>query len=154
MVSDQPLIDINQVLSGIRKQIIDSVQYCVDNFSGFPNAEALFNALKNCTTFEHDPPRVELIQTAKTLFEKNYWGVPGKGDCDDFVVLACACFIANGWNKFDIILTGRSKVYPVHIYTQVNDGSGWQIFDLTNSYIGEERIYPMKQVLPIKFHKP
>jgi hypothetical protein len=152
MVSDQPLKNINQVLDGIRIQVIDSVQYCVDNFGGFDSAEALFNYLKSVTEFQHDPPRVELIQTAKTLFENNQLGAPGRGDCDDFVVLACGSFIANGWKDFDIILTGRSKVYPVHIYTAVNDGSGYQIFDLTNAYIGMERNYPLKQVLPIKFH--
>lgn len=147
MVSDQRLTDINQVLEAIRTQIIDSVQYCFDNFSDFSSPEQLFNHLKTITTFEHDPTRVELIQTAKTLFENNVHGIPGAGDCDCFTVLAIACFIANGWSDFGIILAGRSKKYPSHIYTYVNGN----IFDLTNAFINEERIYPLKQVLPIKF---
>lgn len=153
MVSKERLKNINQVLSGVRQQIIDSVQYCIDNFSGYSNAEQLFQALKSCTTFQHDPPRTELIQTAQTLFENNHLGGSGHGDCDDFTVLACACFIANGWSKFDIVLAGRSKVYPVHIYTTVNDGTGWKVFDLTNAYINQERVYPLVQYLPIKFKK-
>lgn len=151
MVSDQPLRNINQVLSGVRTQIIDSVQFCVDNFSGFESAEQLFKVLKSCTTFEHDPKDIELIQSAQTLFHNNFHGMPGAGDCDCFTVLACACFIANGWGEFDIVLAGRKKSYPVHIYTQVNDGSGMIPFDLTEAFIGSERKYPLKQILPIKF---
>jgi hypothetical protein len=152
MVSDQPLKNIDQVLEGIRIQIIDSYNYCYENFSGYDNAEQLFNALKPIIRFKHDPHKIELVQTAETLLEANKHGKSGLGDCDCFTVLAIACFVVNGWLECDIVLTGRSKTYPVHIYTQVNDGYGMKVFDLTNGYIDVEREYPMKQVLPLKFN--
>lgn len=150
MVGLWKLEGINQVMNGVRAQIIDSVQYCHENFTGFDNPEQLFNHLKACTTFVHDEAKIEQIQSAETLFENNIHGFPGAGDCDCFTVLSIACFIANGWYPFAIVLAGRKTSYPAHIYCQVKHNGKWHIFDLTNTFIDEERIYRYKQVLPLK----
>lgn len=144
--------DINQVLRGIRRQIIDSVEYCYNNFPVFANPKQLFNYLKTRTTFKDDPNGVELLQQVPTLFENNYHGIPGAGDCDCFTVLSCAAFIAQGWGNFDIVLTGRNKRTPVHIYTYINWNGDRYCFDLTEPYFNAERKYPYKQILPIQFY--
>jgi hypothetical protein len=153
MIAEKPYKDINQVMDGIRTQIIDSVDYCYSRFSGFTDPRELFAYLKQITTYVPDPERIELLQTAQTLFENNYHGTPGAGDCDCFTILAHACFIANGFGVSSIVLTGRDPHLPVHIYSLIKNGSQVYIFDLTNPFIDMERFYPYKQVLPIKFHK-
>lgn len=142
---------INQSLPAIRQQIIDSVEYCYNNFSGFRTPDDLFMTLKGCTVYQHDPHQMELLQEAQTLFENNWHGIPGAGDCDCFTILAHACFIANGWPRQQIVLVGRNTKTPVHIYSRVHDGTRWRVFDLTQPTIDSEREYPYKQLIDLKF---
>ena len=84
-----------------------------------------------------------------TLFKNNYWGISGAGDCDCFSILVLAMCVAHGWNKQEIILAGRSKLMPVHIWTVVYvDGKRYSM-DLTNAYCNVERNYKFTQVLPV-----
>lgn len=153
MIANYPYKNINQVLAGIRTQIIDSVQYCYDNIPAMENPKELFYYLKERTRFKHDPENIELLQTAKTLFENNYHGIIGAGDCDCLVILSCACYIAQGWGNFDIVLAGRSHSAPVHIYTRIKNNDGYyDVFDLTEANYNQERKYPLKQILPVKFY--
>jgi len=108
--------------------------------------EDLFKLLKRNTIYFNDSPQAEQLQKMPTLLGiKNIHGVPGAGDCDCFVITASACSLVLGFDT-KIVLCGRSKVEPVHIYNII-DG---QIFDLTRPYIGEVKHYPYKQVIPIK----
>lgn len=153
MISNVPYKNINQVLKGIRTQIIDSVQFCFDNIPVMENPQELFNYLKERVTFKHDPENIELLQTAETLFTNNFHGTIGAGDCDCFVILATACFIAQGWGHIDIVLAGRNKSAPVHIYNYITWNGHTYTFDLTEPRFNKERPYPLVQVLPIKFNQ-
>lgn len=144
-----PYTDINATMRGIRTQIIDSLEYCVNNLPKFRNPEDMFKTLKNLVTYKNDPDGIELLQTVPTLFEDNFWGIPGAGDCDCFTILVISCCIANGWNDNSIFLVGRSKLSPVHIYSKVNYKGKCYCMDLTNAYIGMERKYKFKQELKV-----
>lgn len=148
-----PYKGIDQTMKGIRKQIIDSVPYCADRFSGFKSPVQLFEYLKSIVVYENDPDKEELLQSAHTLFEDNYWGVPGAGDCDCFSILAIASFIANEFTPAWIVLAGNSKVAPSHIYTMVEYKSQVNVFDLTEPFYNVERQYKYKQILPIRFFR-
>ena len=143
--------DINQVMAAIRLQIIDSVEFCYNYIPALDNPEQLFKYLKPLLTFKHDQPETETLQSAQTLFFDNVHGKAGAGDCDCFTILASAAFIAQGWGKFDIILAGRNKINPVHIYNQINWNGKNYTFDLTEPKFNQKRKYKFEQILPITF---
>jgi hypothetical protein len=140
-----PYKDINQVLQAMRTQIIDSLDYCVEELPSFDHPEQLFDFCRNITTYHLDPKGVELIQSVPTLLENNYWGISGAGDCDCFTILTIALCIAQGWNDNFIVLVGRKKVAPVHVYSAVKFNGQLYTLDLTNPYINIERPYKYRQ---------
>jgi hypothetical protein len=144
-----PYTDINATMRGIRTQVIDSLEYCANEMPRFDNPEQMFKALKNMVTYKNDPKGTELLQTVPTLFENNYWGIRGAGDCDCFSILVLAMCCAHGWNDQEIILAGRNKLLPVHIWTVVYFEGRRYSMDLTNAYINVERKYKFIQVLPV-----
>lgn len=141
--------DINATMRGIRTQVIDSLDYCVNELPKFDNPEQMFNVLKTMVTYKNDPPDTELLQSVPTLFNNNYWGIRGAGDCDCFSILVLSCCIANGWNKQRIVLAGRSKIAPVHIWTEVYYNGKWFIMDLTQSIFNTKRAYKFYQYLNV-----
>ena len=146
----EPYTDINRVLECIIYQVNDSINYCIENLPSFSTPEQMFNILKMNVTYHLDPNGTELIQSVPTLFNNNYWGVSGSGDCDCFTVLTLACCYANGWNDNEIILKGKSSKAPSHIYSAVNTNGKKYTLDLTNRYINEERYYPLTQTIKLK----
>ena len=140
--------DINQTLQGIQLQILDSMEYCLTQLPQFKDPEELFKWCRLVTTYKNDPPRTELLQSVPTLFEHNYWGRSGAGDCDCFTILTIALCMAQGWNKNYIVLVGRSKKAPVHVYSAVEFKGKVYTLDLTNPYINIERDYKYCQWLP------
>ena len=146
----EPYRDINQVMRAIRHQVINSVEYCYSNLPRLNSPYQLWQALKPRVTFVHDPEKVELLQTAKTLFENNYHGQPGAGDCDCFAILVVACCVVQGW-PVDIVLAGNSRTAPSHIYCYVHDGNQRFTFDLTQPRFNQERQYKIYQTLPIRY---
>jgi len=144
-----PYTDINATMKGIRTQVIDSLSYCVNNMPSFNNPEQMFKALKNMITYHNDPPGVELLQSVPTLFENNYWGIKGAGDCDCFSILFLSMCVANGWNDQQIVLAGRSKSVPVHIWTRVKFNNQWYDADLTQAYFNTTRNYKFQQFLSV-----
>lgn len=144
-----PYTDINATMRGIRQQVIDSLEFCVNEMPRFDDPEQMFKALKNMVTYKNDPPGTELLQSVPTLFKNNYWGISGAGDCDCFSILVLAMCVAHGWNKQEIILAGRSKLMPVHIWTVVYVDGKRYAMDLTNAYCNVERNYKFIQVLPV-----
>ena len=144
-----PYTDINATMRGIRQQVVDSLEFCVNEMPRFDDPEQMFKALKNMVVYKNDPPGTELLQSVPTLFKNNYWGISGAGDCDCFSILVLAMCVAHGWNKQEIILAGRSKLMPVHIWTVVYvDGKRYSM-DLTNAYCNVERNYKFTQILPV-----
>jgi hypothetical protein len=144
-----PYTDINATMRGIRTQVIDSLNYCAAEMPTFNDPESMFKALKNMITYKNDPPGVELLQSVPTLFENNYWGKRGAGDCDCFSILVLAMCVVHGWNKQQIVLAGRSKLAPVHIWTRVCFNNKWYDIDLTEPYFNQRRDYKFVQYLNV-----
>ena len=141
--------DINQTMRGIRTQVIDSLEWVENNLPKFNDPEEAFKTLKNLVTYKNDPAGIELLQSVGTLFDNNYWGIPGAGDCDCFTILVLSVGVVNGWNNQSIFLVGRSKLAPVHIYSSVKFRNNTYIMDLTNAYINIEREYKFRQELKV-----
>ena len=142
-----PYTDINATMRGIRTQVIDSIDYVCENLPSYSTPESMFNSLKSMVTYKNDPPGVELLQSVQTLFEQNYWRIPGAGDCDCFSILVLTACLCNGWNQQRIVLAGRSKLAPVHIWSEVKHNGKWFAMDLTQPFINSTREYKYKQYL-------
>lgn len=145
----KPYKNINETLYWLVEQAKTGVPYCVEKFPEFDNPVQMYNYFKDKVSYHNDPPGVELIQSPGTLFEKNYWGRAGAGDCDCFVVLLLSSLWANGFNRNYIMLYGRNKKYPSHI-SLMNDDTGEPIYlDLTEKKVNSERHYPYYQKIPV-----
>jgi hypothetical protein len=143
--------DINDTLRHIKIQIIDGVDYALDKTPEFKNPEELYNWLLKRVTYINDPKNKELLQTFPTLLNKNFHGVPGGGDCDCFTIATITLMIANDWDNIDIVLAGRSKKCPVHIYCRIKWKGKYYTLDLTNRKFNKERFYPLTQKLPVRW---
>ena len=139
--------DINQVMRAMREQIAGSIPYCLDELPTFRDPQAMFEFCRLITTYHSDPPGVELIQSVPTLLDNNFWGIPGAGDCDCFTILTVALCIANGWNENYIVLVGRKKIAPVHVYSATRFNGKLITLDLTNPYPNIERPYKYRQLV-------
>jgi transglutaminase-like putative cysteine protease len=144
-----PYTDINGTMKAIRTQVLDSLYFCKNSMPTFNNPEQMFNALREMIVYKNDPPGVELLQSVPTLFKNNYHGIPGAGDCDCFSILVLSMCAVHGWNDQKIVLAGRTKLAPVHIWTQVYYNGAWYDLDLTNKYFNTTRKYKYLQFLPI-----
>lgn len=144
-----PYTDINATMEGIRTQVLDSLFYCKNEMPRFKDPESMFNNLRQMITYKNDPPGVELLQTVGTLFNDNYHGIPGAGDCDCFSILVLAMCAVHGWNDQRIILAGRTKLAPVHIWTQVKFNGVWYDMDLTQTYFNTSRKYKYIQKMNV-----
>jgi len=140
--------DINQTLKGIHTQVCDSLNYCANKMPVYSDPINMFYSLKKMIQYHSDPPGTELLQTVPTLFEKNFWGIPGAGDCDCFSILILSMCCVHGWNKQRVVLCGRSKRAPVHIFTQVYYKGEWVTLDLTRPLHNSHRKYKFYQFLP------
>lgn len=141
-------ISLEDVLFQIVKIAREGVRYLEKKIpTNISTAEQLFYYLSSITTYRDDPPNTELLQSPQSLFENNYWGSPGVGDCDCFTILFISSLLALGYprDSIQIVLAGNSKTVPKHIYCKL-DGVP---YDLTNSYSGYERDYSYLQHIPI-----
>lgn len=144
-----PYTNLKAVLNGIRTQVIDSYSYCQNKMPRFDNPEQMFKNLKLLITYKSDPSGTELLQSVPTLFENNYHGIRGAGDCDCFVILWLAMCKVHGWNDNKIVLAGRNKINPVHIYCTIRYGNETFNADLTQPYFNTIRPYKYLQHIPI-----
>ena len=136
--------DIPLTMQGIRKQIQDSIPFAKTFVPAFGNPKDIFYFLKRNTTYKNDPPGIELLQSMQTLFNDNYYGKPGYGDCDCFTIAYTASCIAQNI-PVCIVLAGRKKNHPVHIYNMVQFMGAWVPADLTEQIFDHERHYPYKK---------
>jgi hypothetical protein len=148
MQSRVPYQDINQTLKGIHTQVCDSLDYCANKMPVYSDPINMFYSLRKMVQYHSDPPGTELLQTVPTLFENNFWKMPGAGDCDCFSILILAMCCVHGWHKQRIVLCGRSKRAPVHIFTQVFYNNEWITLDLTRPLHNSHRKYKFYQFLP------
>ena len=146
----KPYKDIYETMYYLLLQVKDSLKFAdnwlPDNIGN--DTEYLYKLLKSCTKFHDDTKGEELIQSMQTLFEHNVHGKSGYGDCDCFVTTVTACCAVLNIPCM-IVLAGRDKKEPVHIYNMVYDNGEWIPFDLTNNYYGEKRFYPFTQKINV-----
>lgn len=151
MRKKQEYISLSHALVHLKKQVIESIPFARKHVPKFANPEQLFYYLKQRVIYRRDPPDIELFMTMQTMFAGTRTGTPGAGDCDDFTIVALACCIAQGWINVQVVLVGRSKANPVHIYSGVVFNGLQYWFDLTNPTFNYERKnYKYKQVLQFK----
>jgi hypothetical protein len=146
--------DINDTMRAIKTQIIDGMQFAVTKTPEFKTPEELWNWLKPQLTYEDDPQGTELLQCIQTLLtNKNHHGKKGRGDCDCFSIACCTLMIANDWDNINVVLAGRTKKNPVHIYMEIQFKGKWYTLDFTNKRFNTERPYPLTQRIPVQWKK-
>lgn len=151
MKSVQPYQDINHTLKMLKRQVIDGLPFALSECPRFNDPETLYYWLKERTKYKLDPKGNELIRSLPTLL-KGYKGKPGEGDCDCFTTAALTLLVANGFDNLYVILTGRNRFTPRHIYCGLIDKNGvFRILDLTNRLYDTERPYPFKQHLFFRY---
>lgn len=109
------------------------------------NPEKLWNQLKLLLTYRNDPKGIELIQGIDTLLNKNYYGVPGMGDCDCFTCAVLSIAFAHGKPAI-IVLAGNKGA--THIYPELiaPNGRNYSV-DLTNDFFNIRRPYKKNQYI-------
>ena len=146
-----PYKDINHTLQCLKRQVIDGLPYAIKECPKFNTPEEIFYWLKERTKYQLDPKGNELIRMLPTLL-KGYKGEPGRGDCDCFTTAALTLLVANGFTDLYVILVGRNRFTPVHIYCGLVDDKGsFRILDLTNRLYDTERPYPYIQHLRFRY---
>jgi len=125
-----------------KNQVRDSLPAAARDYPPGTIADAyeLWDELRPRVIYVNDPTGLELFQSYETLFYKNWHGRSGAGDCDCFALTTAAVATVAGL-PFEIVLAGRSKAAPVHIYTEVQG----IIVDLTRPKINDARHYPYLQ---------
>lgn len=142
--------DLNHALTLLKSQVLEGIPYAKNNLPQFTDPEKVFNFLKLRTKYKNDPQGVELFQTLPTLLDNNFHGITGHGDCDCFSIALLTVLAANNFKNFGVVLCGRNRWTPAHIYVYVIDENGTKTYlDLTNKIYNYERFYPYKQ--EIKF---
>lgn len=144
--------NINDTLKHIRLQIEESIPFAKDYVPKFNSPNDLFLWLKPQLRYKNDPKGIELLQTFQTLIINNYYGVPGTGDCDCFTIAGVSACMVQKWSnkKMYIILAGRNKFTPVHIWSGVELNNKDYALDFTNNIPNKVRDYPFTQKLYIK----
>ncbi len=143
--------NINDTLRHLRLQVEESLPFASKYVPNFRSPVDLFLWLKPQLIYKNDPKGVELLQSMPTLLKNNYYGVSGMGDCDCFTISCLAsCMVQNWSGKCFIILAGRNKFTPVHIWSGIDIGSNTYNLDLTNKIPNKVRDYPYTQKLYIK----
>jgi hypothetical protein len=115
----------------------------------YPDPVSMFYGLKQLIKYHNDPPGVELLQSVPTLFENNYWGISGAGDCDCFSILVLSMACVHNFGPQRVVLCGRSKMAPVHIFTQLKVNGTWKTLDLTRPLYNTHKPYKFYQHLPV-----
>lgn len=137
-----------ETMAYMKHQIVESMPFAVDYLpDDIRTAKGLWNFLKPRTTFVYDPPKTELLQSMQTLMSGQRTGITGGGDCDCFVITVTACANVLHLLPVEIILAGRSKKAPVHIYNRIMYDGEMYNFDLTEPLFGMERHYPYTQII-------
>lgn len=132
-----------QTLKAMNSQARGGVKFCAHHFGSQTPLE-LFSHLKRVTTYTADPENIELVHGPRSLFQDNYHGKPGAGDCDDLATLARACFLAQGLKNY-FVIGGDSPEGWGHVWNAVHVGNGlYKPFDLVHDRYG--CVFPFKYV--------
>jgi hypothetical protein len=147
-------ISLTHTLQEIKRASIAGLPFCSNFVPSMLNRdpEGLFYFLRQKTTYKKDPPGVELLQQPETLMtKKNFWGIPGAGDCDCFSILGLSCLAVIGQKNLKVVLVGKNRTNPTHIYIGFGNGKNYKPFDLTNNFFNYERDYKFRQILDFNF---
>ena len=149
----KPYVDINDTLRHMKIQIMDGVPYADATTPEIKTPRELWDFLKPKLKYKNDPKNVELLQSYETLMRNNYWGTPGAGDCDCFTIATQTVAIVCGFQNTNILLCGRSRQAPVHIYSVIYFAGRRCVLDFTQPSFDSERYYPLTQEIPVKWQK-
>ena len=149
-----PYLGAEQTLKYMKIQVIDSIPYVKYKFPRLRTAKDIYNYCKGLVRFREDPPGSEFVMKVQSLFNPkiNPHGFSGAGDCDDFTVLSLACLFANGFRDNFVVIAGRTKSAPVHVYAATKVNGKFIPIDLTNSEMIERGGYKYRQILPIRIN--
>jgi hypothetical protein len=147
----RPYRSLPDTLRALDRQIEFSLPYARtwSNFYNYDQLSAaqIFDHLKSVTIYKKDPENIELLQSMPALFLDNYWGTPGKGDCDCFTITACAVLLMNGF-RTGYTLYGNDR-QPTHIAADVSVKEFGRLrsmpFDLCAPRIDQVKDYFWKQ---------
>ena len=131
---------LQRTLDCMQLQIEDSLSFARNFVPRGETPRSLFALLKQHTTYRHDPPGVELLQSMPTLMHRNFYGIPGAGDCDCFCIAAVSCCVVENI-PVRIVVVGNTAKNPTHVYAEVLDGGRWTAFDLCSPFYGETKKY-------------
>ena len=137
---------LEQTLKALQNQARESIPDSYQLTDGINNPQDLFYYLKTLVTYKNDPPGIELIHSVNSLFNDNFHGEPGSGDCDCFTVLSLACLHCLNIHPY-IVLAGNQKENPTHIYASGLFRKKYFTFDLTQTFFDQERKYKFRQIL-------
>ena len=140
MVLKEKYTTLQRTLDMMQLQIEDSLSFARNFVPRGETPRSLFALLKQHTTYRHDPPGVELLQSMPTLMHNNFYGIPGAGDCDCFTITAVACCKVEKI-PVRIVVVGNTAKNPTHVYAEVLDGGRWTAFDLCSPFYGETKKY-------------
>jgi len=148
-----PYLNINDTLGAILFQIKRSLPWARQNTNlRGETAEELFYRFKDLVKYKKDPKGNELLQSCKTFVTGKYYGEKFTGDCDCFTIFTLTMLLANGFkpDQLAIVLVGKTKKFPSHIYSMVNG----QAFDLTENLFNSQRPYTFRQIISLKDFLP
>lgn len=141
--------NIGHTLQMLGVQVRESLDYAEEFVPMDTSAKELFWILRQNVVYVNDPPGVELLQSMPSLFEDNYHGIPGAGDCDCFTITGTACAIV-AEIPTRIILVGDQSSAPTHIYNEVWENGQWKAFDLVNPFYDQTKKYKYKRIIEIQ----
>jgi len=140
---------LQRTLDCMQLQIEESLSFARNFVPRGETPRSLFSLLKQHTTYRHDPPGVELLQSMPTLMHNNFYGIPGAGDCDCFTITTMACCKVENI-PVRIVIVGNTPNNPTHVYAEVMDGGRWTAFDLVNALYGETKKYRYLSRIKVK----
>lgn len=147
-----PYPGLNESLKHLRVQVMESLPYVAKHTPRMTDPEQIFNFAKKRYRYKNDPPGVEFFQTVPTLLTENKFFGAGEGDCDDATIFILSLLIINQI-PCGIVLAGRNKYKPTHIYAYADENGERLNLDLTNKNFDQIRPYPFKQFIPFKISK-
>jgi hypothetical protein len=140
---------LQRTLDCMQLQIEESLSFARNFVPRGETPRSLFSLLKQHTTYRHDPPGVELLQSMPTLMHRNFYGIPGAGDCDCFVIASVASLVVSKI-PVRIVIVGNTRNNPTHVYAEVLDGGRWTPFDLCSPFYGQTKKYRYLSIINVK----
>lgn len=145
-----PYVSLDDTIKQMGVQIEESVDFADTFIPESTDPAYIFHCLKSNVTYKHDPVGIELLQSMPSLFNDNYWGIPGAGDCDCFTIASVACAIARDI-PVRLVLVGNSPDAPSHVYCQMKDRGKWVDFDLVAPMYGITKPYKYKHFVNVVY---